>query len=470
MEIDIISSTAELSWVDRAAIAALRFVPGVDKIRLSDRSLRAVRGSAWTIAGYGGAQLLRLATQLLLARILLGPQAFGLVALVSVFVSGLEMLSDLGVGLDVIQHARGDDPIFVNTAFLIQAGRGVALWGIAAALAYPFARFYHQPTAFHMIFVAAISVGVRGFASGSIWTMTRHVQIAKLTTLNFGSDLAGSAVTIVWALFSPTAWALVVGRVMSSVVYMIGSHLVAEHPVSLQWDPGAAKDILAFGTGVFVSSATYFLSGEAERLFIGKFVTVAELGCFSLALAMASACSQASSQLVGQVFYPMIAASIREDRQIAIRHFKQSRSIFLWASILIGIAFVAYGPRIVALLLPPKFAMTGWMLQWLGFRAAQQIYVAPASNLVLAFGDSKYPAICNTTRLVMMAAGLWFAFTRYGIHEAVAVLALSSAAAYLVLIPSLSRHLGRAVWFEISQFVFFLGIVGLSAIMPLPWR
>ena len=460
MELEVSDSTAELSWFHRTTVAVLRFVPGASKTGASKRVLQAARGSAWTMVGYAGSQVLRLATQLLLARILLGPQAFGLVALVSVFLSGLEMLSDLGVGVDVIQHPRGDDPAFINTAFLMQAGRGVVLWAIAAALAYPFANFYHQPAVRWMIFVAAISVGLRGFASGSIWTMTRHVQIGKLTALNVSSDFAGFVVAVVWAFISPTAWALVVGKVTSSAVYMIGSHLMAKYPVSLDWDSTAAKDILLFGTGVFVSSATYFMSGEAERLIIGKFITVAELGCFALALSMATACSQPFSQLVTQVFYPMIAVSIRENREMAIRHFKKSRTLFLWASVAVGFICVGYGQRIVALLLPPKFAMAGWMLQWLGFRAAQQVYVFPSSNLVLAFGDSKYPAISNTARFIMMAGGLWIAFTRYGLHEAVMVLALSSVAAYLVLFPSLVRHLGRAVWFEISRLMLFLGIMG----------
>jgi hypothetical protein len=42
-----------------------------------------------------------------------------------------------------------------------------------------------------MIPIAAISVGLRGFASSSICAMTRHVQIAKLTALNLGGDLCG---------------------------------------------------------------------------------------------------------------------------------------------------------------------------------------------------------------------------------------------------------------------------------------
>ncbi len=457
-------------WFDRATIAAVRLLPGLGKNGVSDRILVAARGGAWTMVGYGGSQLLRFATQLVLARKLLGPQAFGLVALVSVFLSGLEMLSDLGIGMDVIQHPRGDDHRFINTAFLIQAGRGLILFALAGALAYPFASFYHQPAIRWMIFVAAFSVGLRGLSSGSIWTLTRHVRLRELTALNLGGDAAGFLVSVAWALVSPTAWALVVGRVTSSAVYVIASHFVGEERVSLDWDPKAARDILIFGTGIFLSSATYFMSGEAERLIVGKFITVAELGCFSLALTLSAAPSQALSQVVGQVFFPMIARSLREDEVTAARHFRQARSVFLALGILVGIVFVAYGPRLVAILLPPKYAMAGWMLQWLGFRGAQQIFVAPASSLVLACGDSKTPAISNVFRFLLMSTGLWVSFTRYGIHAAVAVLAISSFLAYFVLFPALARHVRKAFWFEVGSAVVFTVVLCLAAVLPFPFR
>jgi O-antigen/teichoic acid export membrane protein len=420
--------------------------------------------------GYGGSQLLRFATQLVLARKLLGPQAFGLVALVSVFLSGLEMLSDLGVGMDVVQHPRGDDSRFINTAFLIQAGRGLILFGLAAALAYPFASFYHQPAVRWMIFVASLSVGLRGFASGSVWTLTRHVQLRQLTALSLGGDAVGFAVAVAWALVSPTAWALVIGRVASSAVYAISSHFVGDDRMSLEWDSKAARDILLFGTGIFLSSATYFMSGEAERLIVGKYITVAELGCFSLALTLSAAPSQALGQVVGQVFFPMIAKSLREDPETAARHYKKARTVFLILSVLIGVIFIGYGPRIVALLLPPKFEMTGWMLQWLGFRSAQQVFTAPTSSLLLASGDSKTPAMSNVVRFVLMASGLWVAFTRFGIHAAIAALAISSLVAYPVLYPAMARHLRKALWIEVLSFLLFLGTMGLAAYLPWPGR
>lgn len=437
---------------------------------MTERIQLAIHGSVWTLAGYGISQVLRLVTQIVLAHLLIGPSAFGLVALVTVFLSGLEMLSDLGIGLDVVQHPRGDDPRFINTAFLIQAIRGTILFVIAAALAYPFANFYHQPAARLLIVVAAISILVRGFSSSSLWTMLRHLELKKLTLLTIGSEVFGLAVSLGWIYISPTAWALVMGRVASAVALAIASHRVSTNRVTLDWDSVAAKSIFFFGTGIFLSTATYFFGGEAERLVIGKFISVAELGCFSLAVTLSAAPSRAIQQVVGQVFFPLMATGLRDDREKAARHYRSARWAFLAISILLGVGFIAYSHRLVVLLLPPKYLMASWMLQLLGFRAAQEVFSAPTSNLILACGDSRYSAAANTVRLVLMVTGIWIAFEKFGIREGIAVLAFVPYIAYFVLLPGVTRHLRKVLWTEIAGLVIFSAAMAVAALLPWPWR
>src|SRR4030095_13470734 len=90
-------------------------------ISLPPLASRAIRASLWTVGGYGLSQLLRLAGNIVLARVLF-PQAFGLMALIQVFLRGLQMFSDLGVGLSVIREHRNDS-VFLNTAWTAQALR-----------------------------------------------------------------------------------------------------------------------------------------------------------------------------------------------------------------------------------------------------------------------------------------------------------------------------------------------------------
>ena len=101
----------------------------------------AVRGTVLTISSFGVSQVIRLISSLLLARMLL-PDAFGLMALVNAFMQGMEMLTDFGVSANIIQSRRGQDPVFLRTAWTVQILRSVVLWGVCASLAGPVAAFF----------------------------------------------------------------------------------------------------------------------------------------------------------------------------------------------------------------------------------------------------------------------------------------------------------------------------------------
>ena len=91
---------------------------------------RVLRSSVVTIAGYGFNQVVRLGSNLILTRLLF-PEAFGLMALVNVFMMGVVLLSDLGISQSVMQSKRGDDPVFLDTAWTVQIVRGSILTVVA---------------------------------------------------------------------------------------------------------------------------------------------------------------------------------------------------------------------------------------------------------------------------------------------------------------------------------------------------
>ena len=255
-----------------SAGTAAGFIASIRKRPASGRATLAIRGSAWTITGYVATQLLRTAATLILARYLLGPETFGIVGLVGVFLAGLSMFSELGILANVVQHPRGDDPLFLNTAFSIQAGRGAAIWIVSLLAAYPLALFYREPQLLPLLTVAGLSEIIRGLTSTAAWTLTREVKLRKLTLLAIVSEFVAAGVCILWAMVSPSAWALVARTVASAAVYATGSHFIATPTVRFGWDRNAARDILHFGGWISIATATYFLSGQGERLILGKFV------------------------------------------------------------------------------------------------------------------------------------------------------------------------------------------------------
>ena len=105
---------------------------------------RVVRGSALTFLGFGGSQGLRLASNLILTRLLF-PEAFGLMAIIALFLTGLQMISDVGLVTCIVRSKRGNDPAFLNTTWTIQIIRGMLLCVACILMAGPVARFYEEP-------------------------------------------------------------------------------------------------------------------------------------------------------------------------------------------------------------------------------------------------------------------------------------------------------------------------------------
>ena len=98
---------------------------------------RVLRAGAWTLGSYAAGQFIRLGSNLIMTRLLM-PEMFGLMALAHVLIAGLHMFSDLGLHHSVVQHQRGDDPVFLDTVWTVQIVRGGVIWlaalGLSAAV------------------------------------------------------------------------------------------------------------------------------------------------------------------------------------------------------------------------------------------------------------------------------------------------------------------------------------------------
>jgi len=257
----------------------------------------------------------------------------------------------------------------------------------------------------------------------------------------------------------------VAGKVATAIAYVITSHILSERLPEFRWERQAARDILMFGSGIFLSSATYFFSSESERLVVGKFASVAELGCFSLALSMSYAPFGIVQRVISNVFFPMISSTVREDGAKAAKHFRKFRLVFLMASLIMAVGFITLSHTAVRLLLRPQYAPTAWMLQLLGFRSALELFGSAACAMLFAVGITRYAAIGNTAKMIFLAVGLTIAFSRFGLREAIWVLALSPFVHYAAMLWGLRKRFRFVLWTELFCLASFLATVGLTLLV-----
>jgi len=433
-------------------------ITGLIALRNSKGGKTAFRASAWSATGYGVSTLLRFISRLVLAKLLTTATPMGDVAIIVVILAGLEMISDLGIGFGIVQHKQADENAYVGTAYSVQALRGILLWGLASAFAFPVARIYHARELAPLLLFGALSTLFRAFASPGIWLFTRRMDLRRPTLVTIVSEIAGFIVTIAWAKAAPSAWAIVGGTVASSAVYAIGSHLVGAR-ARFAWNRQMVHDIVHFGGWMLLSSATYFMSSRGESLMLRGSVPDVEFGCFAFASMLVTTPVSAITQLAQQVYFPMLAASLREDQGRAERQFKRAK----WAFTAVALCFVwgaiFVGPIIItAMKLPKAFEGLYWMVPLLGLRASLDIFVAPTGGALFAAGASRYSACANVVRLVVLVIGLYATVAHWGLHGAIWVLVGAPAISYLALLPGVRRLIPGALKVELTNLgVFWIG-------------
>ena len=367
------------------------------------RSLRsrATRGTVWTALGYGGGQALRLVSNIVLTRLLF-EEAFGVMALVWVFMQGLALFSDIGIGPSIIQNKRGDQPSFLNTAWTIQVGRGFLLGLVAAACAVPFARLYDEPSLATLLPVAGLSAVISGFNSTKLFTMNRHLTVGRISLIEFAGQALGLVVTIVWALFHRSVWALVVGGLATPLFRLVLSHAALPGEMNrFAWSRSDARAMFTFGRWIFVSTAMTFLASQSDRLIFGKIIPLATLGIYQIAVTMASLPSLALEALGSRIIFPLFSRVFNEGGDL-LASFRRVRLPVLVLAAWIISGFAAGGDVIVDILYDDRYSQAGWILELLSVGAWFTVIDVTYKSSLLARGQANIVAAANLAKFLGM--------------------------------------------------------------------
>ncbi|MDU6141523.1 oligosaccharide flippase family protein, partial [Bradyrhizobium sp.] len=180
---------------------------------------RILNASAWTVAGYGSALVLRLLGNLIIAR-LLAPEAFGIMAVATSIQLVIALTGDIGLRQAVIRSPNIREPRFLHTAWTVQILRGLSIWifcVIAAAGLSTLDRLgiitensvYGNKVLPAIVAVTSFSIVIDSLQSMRVMTMGRDLSLARLTIIDLGQMVVGLCVSVVLAWFTGSVWCFV---------------------------------------------------------------------------------------------------------------------------------------------------------------------------------------------------------------------------------------------------------------------
>lgn len=401
---------------------------------------RAIKGAAYVFVSHGMSQVMRLVLNVIIARILL-PDDFGLMALMMLMVTGLYMLSDLGTTQSLLQSKRRHDPLFQDTAWSLDFIRAMLVWGIMCALALPLARFYDAPDIALMLPFFAFAPILRDLAPSKVIIEQSELRLGRQTSIELGLMLVNAALTIALALWLRSAWAFVWSTLISAALEMLlYAWLIPGRLNRPRIDRDAARDLIGFGKWIFVSSLAGFALMQADRLLLGKFITLAELGVYNIAFMFASAAvlvGQAlSSKLVIPIYRECPPRASRENF-LKLRKLRLPLSLFL----VLGIQCLGFiAPWLIGTLYEEAYHGAIVVLILLAFSQSIRAMTVSYEHVSIAYGDSRRFAFVTLIQAGLYLVPLAVGLMTYGLVGGLLGLSIGVLLAYGPLVWLARQH------------------------------
>ena len=427
---------------------------------MSSSSLKkqAIRGTIWTIAGYGTSQVLRFGSNLILTRLLV-PELFGLMALVQVFIRGLTLFSDIGIHPSIVRSDRGDDPVFLNTAWTIQVIRGFGLWIGCLIIAIPVANYYDDSRLTWLVPLVGLTTIISGFNSTSLASLNRHLKVGKLAIFELIIQVVSLAILIVWAWLSPTIWALVGGNLISIFLMAFWSHrLNSGKPNSFAWNKEVVREITSFGKWIFLSTAMTFLASQADRILLGKYFSLEILGIYVVAFTFADVPRQVSLKVGTKVIFPAISRLLDLPRkELKAKITKKRWQMLLMLALMLS-ALLCFGDLVIFQLYDPRYEPAAWMLPILALGLWPLLLCTTIDRFLIAIGKPGYLAVGNFLKFIYMIVGIPLGFSRMGILGTIIVIAFNDLPYYAAVHYGLWREKFTFIVQDIQATIVFIGL------------
>lgn len=432
--------------------------------RLSGDGLfaRAFRGSLMTAGSYAITQALRLVSNLILTR-LLYPEAFGVMALVSVVLVGLAMFSDVGIGPAISQHPKGDDPVFLDTAFTLNVARGGMLWLLTCALALPVARFYEAPALAQLLPAAGLTLLISGFNPTRIDTANRHLLLGRVTALDLVAQIGGILAMIALAFVLKSVWALVLGAIFGSAAKLVLMSLFLPGPRNrFRWEREAGRALIHFGKWIFLSTACGFLLSQGDKAIFGAYLSLEDLGIYNIGWFLASFPVLLAGAVTSRILIPLYrdhppaASAANAAKMRRLRFLLSGGTLGLLA--VLGLAGVA----LVGVMYDARYAGAGAVVVAMACVQMPGVVGMTYDQSALAAGDSR-----SYFLLIAAKAGMQTLAFLIGMETGGLFGALAAQAAALVLMHPLIVALARKhqAWDPLHDLVFFAFAAGLAGLV-----
>ncbi|MGE6369823.1 MOP flippase family protein [Planococcus kocurii] len=391
--------------------------------------------------------VLQIAQLLILGKVL-GPEVFGLIAMVQIVIQFSQLFLEMGITDAIIQKEK-ITKIELSSLYWFSIFVGLMLFIVLLLAAPLIAGLFDQPSLTSMIQVVGISFLILPFGLQFQTLATKKLEFMQITKNEILATTVGVMLTICLAIFTNLGpWSLVYGHIVMSVFrsvpWVIEGYRNPETRPQWLFSWAAIKGFVAFGMYRLGSTSINYFTTKIDQMIVGIVLGSAALGYYSMAMNLIMQPVQKLNSMINRVAFPVFS-KIQLDKSklrrtyLFITHMLTSFN----APLLAGVVVLA--PYAVPVVLGDDWKQSTVIIQILCLYALFKALGNPSGSLFIAVGKVRWSFYWQLVQLAIIPIVVFFA----GLSGSVVIVALAVGVLRLVL-------------FYVSYFVRIRQIIGDS--------
>ena len=406
---------------------------------------KTLTGVFWSYMEKLGGEAVALVVSIVLAR-LLGPEAYGIIPLITVFTGLLNVIVQGGFGSALIQRKNADQTDF-STVFFFQLGLAGILYA-GMFFAAPFiSGFYNNSYMTPMIRVLSLSIIIGAINNVQHAFVSKTMQFKKFFFASFTGTIVSGIVGVTFAFViikitgNPIygAWALIAQKLTDQIIDTIFLWFTVKWRPKLIFSLKRLKGLFSYGWKILVSAFVDSVYRDINTLLIGKFYSSKDLSFYNKGNTYPKIIMGNLNTAIQHTLFPAMSShqdDVNKVKSMARRAMKTSSYLVFPA--MMGLASV--GQPFIYILLGSKWLPAVPFLWIACFNFA--LWPIHTTNLqaIQAMGKSGSflitEIIKKISNLIFLAAGIYVAWNLSfkNTTDSVIVIALSSIFAEIVCV------------------------------------
>lgn len=243
---------------------------------------KVANATKWSVLAEVTAKIAAPIVNIILARILT-PDAYGVVASITIITSFADIFTDAGFQKYVIQHEYSSDAELnenSNVAFSSNFALSVLIYILIFAFKNKLAVAVGNPDAANGLAVAALSVLCTSFSSIVIARFRRNLEFKPLFIVRLSSALVPLFVTVPLAIVLKSYWALVLGTFIQQLFIAIAVTVLSKYKPRLFFNRDIFFKMVSFSAWNLCESLSIWFAGQANIFIVARVLNSYYLGLY----------------------------------------------------------------------------------------------------------------------------------------------------------------------------------------------